>query len=815
MARLIAERKNLNGLFPNHKAKLMNKSFKIIGLFSCFFFFAFSAKAQLYKVEGVVQEIWGTPIPQAAVLVGSDQKGTSADEQGRFSLLLPAGTYPVVARSVGFLTNRFALEVKSDTTIIIELEEVATQLEQVIVSGDRSDGGVTQKPIGIAQLNPKILKRIPAAFGETDLLRGLQMLPGVSTVGEASNGINVRGGTTDQNLLLLDETPIFNPTHLFGLFSVFPSDAVATTELYKGNVPSRFGGRASSVLDVVLANPRLDSFRLEGGIGLVSSRLLLNIPIVQNKLGTKISARGCFTDFLLPVISKKNFENIKANFQEFTIKNVYRPNAKNSIFFTAYYSRDFFQTDLLGTIADINAAYTQNAYSTLNLNLRHFRSLNKNMSISTSASYVDYQPELRLPEKGTDNTVVLSSGIFYRSIRSNLDYYNDKHKAKIGFSSAWYKINPGELIPNESPSVNPLQTNIEYGLESAIFAEDNFQLAPLLAASLGLRYSYFIALGPGEVRQYEEGVPLSELTVTGIDSYDSWESIQTYGGLEPRIGLRYDLSDRSSLKVAYNLMRQYVQTVTNTTTPLPTSRWKTSDQYIKPQISNAYSLGWFHELRGNLYEISAEVYYRETKNVLDFKQGANLLLQQYPETELLTGTNYSYGLELMASKKRGDWTGWLTYAFSRSQNEVVGINDGDLFPSNYDRPHTMNFFLNFHHNDRHNFSFTFTYSTGRPFSNPNGTFNFQGVNYPFYPSRNNDRLPDYHRLDFSWNILTTMKEDSKWKSYWTFSVYNLYGRKNPYSIYFNNQDGVLKKYGLNIFASPIVSLSYNVRFRED
>lgn len=792
---------------------MKNSILKWILLSGCLLF-AFAAKAQVYKIEGIVQEIWGTPIPNAAIIIGTNQQGTSANEQGEFEISLPSGTYPVVVRSVGFLTNRFALEVSSDTSIVIELEEVATQLEQVIVSGNRG-GSSIQKPIGVAQLNAKVLKRIPAAFGETDLLRGLQMLPGVSTVGEASNGINVRGGTTDQNLLLLDETPIFNPTHLFGLFSVFPTDAVATTELYKGNVPSRFGGRASSVLDVILANPRLDSFRMEAGIGLVSSRLLMNIPIVKNKLGTKISARGSFTDFLLPIISEKNFKNIKANFQEFSMKNVYRPNAKNSFFLTAYYSNDFFQTDLLGTIADINAEFTQNAYSTLNLNLRHFRSINNNMSISTSASYVDYQPELRLPERGIDNTVVLSSGIFYRSIRSNLDFYNDIHKAKIGVSSSYYRVNPGELIPNASPSVNPLQTNVEYGLESAIFAEDNFQLSPKLAASIGLRYSFFMALGPGTVRQYEEGVPFTDLTVTGAESYDEWEPMQTYGGFEPRIGLRYDLSDRTSLKFAYNLMRQYVQTVTNTTTPLPTSRWKTSDQYIRPQISNSFSGGWFHELKDRIYEVSAELYYRETKNVLDFKQGANLLLQQFPETELLTGTNYSYGLEFMASKKRGDWTGWLTYAFSRSQNEVPGINDGDLFSSNYDRPHTMNFFMNFRHNDRHNLSFTFTYSTGRPFSNPNGTFNFQGANYPFYPARNNDRLPDYHRLDFSWNILTTMKEDSKWKTYWTFSVYNLYGRGNPYSIYFNNQDGVLKKYALKIFASPIVSLSYNVRFREE
>lgn len=771
--------------------------------------------AQSFLVKGEVQNSYGNPVVRPSVLIGKEQTAIPSDDNGQFETTLPKGRHSFAIRSLGYLTKRFTVNVKSDTTILVFLEEVATQLEQVVISSDRASDNII-KPIGIAQLNTKVLKRIPAAFGETDVLRGLQMLPGVSTVGEASNGINVRGGTTDQNLMLLDETPIFNPTHLFGLFSVFPSDAIAKTDLYKGNVPSRFGGRASSVLDVNLANPGLDDFRMEGGIGLVSSRILMDVPIIKNKLGIKVSGRACFTDFLLPLISKENFENIQANFQEITMKGMYRPNLKNSIFVTAYYSKDFFQTDLLGTIANINAEFTQNAYSTLNLNLRHFLSINDQLSLSTSGSYVDYQPELRLPEKGIDNTVVLKSGIFYRSIRSNLDYVDDTHQAKFGISSKWYKINPGELIPFESPSVNPVRTNVEHGLESAIFIEDNLKLSNNLAASIGLRYSFFSALGPSEVRLYQPDLSFSEGTVIGRDIYEKGNVIKSYGGFEPRIGLRFDISDQTSLKFAYNLMRQYVQTVTNTTTPLPTSRWKTADTYIQPQVSHAISGGWFHNMPNNIYEFSTEVYYRVTKNVLDYKQGANLLLQQFPETELLTGNNFSYGLELVASKKRGDWTGWLSYAFARSQNRVVDINDGNLFASNYDRPHTFNAFINFDHGKHHNFSFTFTYSTGRPFSSPNGTFNFQGVNYPFYPSRNNDRLPDYHRLDFSWNILTTLLTERKWQSYWTFSVYNLYGKDNPYSIYFNNnnENRILKKFGLNIFASPIVSLAYNVRFNE-
>jgi hypothetical protein len=784
----------------------------IIFFFLLFFSIILQAqKNNIYEIRGIVKDENDKPITGASISVGYEQTKYVCDANGVFILKYKEGTFPMAVSSVGFLAERFAVDLKSDTSLYITLKETVNQLEQVIISGDRGGENI-RKPVGIAQLNTKVLKKIPAAFGETDLLRGLQMLPGVSTVGEASNGINVRGGTTDQNLMLLDETPIFNPTHMFGLFSIFPPDGVSRADLYKGNVPSRFGGRASSVLDVTLENPSLDSFRMEAGVGLVSSRILMDLPVVQDKLGFLVTGRGAFTDFLLPVISKKDFENVKANFQEMSIKGVFRPNDKNSLFMTGYYSKDFFQTDLLGTIGNINARLTQNAYSTLNFNLRYFHTFNSKFSLTTSGSYVDYQPSLLLPEKGVDNTVELQSGIFFRQVRSSLDYQDKNHQAKLGISSAYYRINPGELVPNNSPSVNALKTNVEYGLESALFAEDNIKLAPKIAASVGLRYSYFMALGPNDVRQYRE-TTLSEATVSGIKSYEKGTIVKSYGGLEPRIGLRYDLDPKSSIKLSYNLMRQYIQTVTNTTTPLPTSRWKTSDTYIRPQVSHAASLGWFHNFKDNIFEMSVESYYRLTQNIIEYKQGANFLLKQNPETELLSGKNLSYGLETMVSKKKGDWTGWMSYTYSKSLNKVAGINDGELFPSNFDRPHTLNAFASLGYNKFHTFSFTFVFSTGRPYSSAEGRFSFQGTSYPYYPTRNNDRLPTYHRLDFSWNILSTLKENKKWKNYWTFSVYNLYGRKNPYSIYFNNQKSGLKSYGLKIFAAPIPSLAYNLRFR--
>ncbi|NJN32877.1 MAG: TonB-dependent receptor plug domain-containing protein [Saprospiraceae bacterium] len=325
----------------------------------------------LFTIRGSVQDESGKPMKGASVVINFDAFRFSTDNTGRFEVKLQPKIHAFTVKMVGYLTENFAFTLSSDTSLNIVLKEVVNQLDQVVVTSDRNNQNII-KPIGIAQLNTKILKKIPAALGETDLLRGLQMLPGVSTVGEASNGINVRGGTTDQNLLLLDETPIFNPTHMFGLFSIFPPDGVARADLYKGNVPSRFGGRAASVLDVTLENPALDSFRLETGLGLVSSRLLLDIPIKRDKLGFLITGRGAFTDFLLPIVSEKNFSDVKANFQEVSLKGLYRPNERHNFFLSGYYSNDFFQTTLLGTIGNINAAATQNQYSTLNFSVAPF-----------------------------------------------------------------------------------------------------------------------------------------------------------------------------------------------------------------------------------------------------------------------------------------------------------------------------------------------------------------------------------------------------------------------------------------------------------
>lgn len=774
------------------------------------------AQQSTIVLTGVVKDsVSQKPLAGASVTLNFGQLDTKTNENGMYSLVIPRNSEIVfVVKYVGYRTYRKTIELTQDTKIDITLNEVSNELEEVIVSSASSKNTVTRPILGVSSLNIKALRKIPTALGEVDILRGLQMLPGVSSVGEAANGVNIRGGTTDQNLMLLDGAPIFNPTHMFGLFSAFPSEAVSGFDLYKGNVPARFGGRAAAVLEVTLKQPSLTKFNMEGGVSFVSNRLKMDIPIVKDKLAIMIAGRGAFNDFLLPLVSQQ-FDNIRATFGDAASKLFWRINPKNTLTASAYYSKDFFQTELLGTIADINATSTQFDYQTVNFSGQWFRVMNENLNLQTSFATSDYVPVLILPELNTGNKVKISSGVDFRQIKSNLNYYKGKHKVEAGIDGTYYLINPGALDPGSSSSVSPVSLLNEKGLELGIFIEDEIDINSKLTISGGLRYSYFLNLGPADVRLYDSPIR-DELGLVDTLSYGNNEIVAQYGGFEPRFGLRYFLTPRTSIKFGYNLMRQYMQVVSNTTTPIPTARWKSSDRYIKPQVSSLLTAGYFQELADNIYEYSIEAYYRSTDNIIDYRPGADFLLQQFPEGELLQGFNKSYGLEFMVSKKKGEVTGWVNYTYSRSLNQVnegnsvlQQVNFGNFYAANYDRPHTLNSSIVINQGVHHDFSFNFTYSTGRPFTTPQGAIMFQDQVFPFYDVRNNSRLPDYHRLDFAWNIYNPRMKDRQFKGNWTFTIYNLYGRKNAYSIFLRTVGTRVEANRLTIFGAPLPSLSYN------
>lgn len=782
-----------------------------------------SGQTSLIPVSGTVRDsATGRPLAGAAIVIDYRKAltGTTTDVQGHYSIDLPAGGHILVARLLGYTPVRKVLQLSIDPVVMnIGMISVASQLEEVVVTTKGFDQTVRQPILGASRLNLITLRKLPAALGEVDLLRGLQMLPGVTSVGEASNGVNIRGGTTDQNLILLDETPIFNPTHMFGLFSVFPPDVLNTVDLYKGNVPARFGGRAASVLDVSLRNPSLDKFGFSGGVSVVSNKLTADIPIVKGKLGILFSGRGAFNDFLLPLVSSR-LDNIRAKFGDGVLKAFWRIDNQNTLTVTGYVSKDVFQTDLLANLPNVNGTATRYDHQTINLMARWFRTLSPRVNLQTTGIYVHYVPRILSPELNSANVVTLRSSVMQRQIKSSLNYQLDNQKIEVGVSGTHYRIEPGTLLPGRSESVNAITTPTENALELALYVDYERSLSDRLAVSAGLRYSQFLSLGPALVRHYAAGETRDDFSVVDSTRYRRGQLIQSYGGPEPRLGIRYTLGRNASLKFGYNLMRQYLQVVTNTTTPLPTSRWKTSDANIQPQVSQLVTAGYFLSFRDNIYELTAEGYWRTTQHIIDYRPGADFLLQPYPETQLLAGRSRAYGIETMISRKKGELTGWLNYTYARTFNQVnegptveQNINGGNWYRANYDRPHTVNANMTIDV-DRHNsFGFTFAYSTGRPYSAPTGYLTIDGAQYPYYGVRNNARLPVYHRLDFTWNIFNPSMRNRRWEGRWAFTVYNLYGRKNAYSVFFKAESGKTNAYRLAIFAAPLASLSYNFVFK--
>lgn len=772
---------------------------------------------QTFVLEGTVKDsLDGEPLIGATITIDYGDQTDYVDEKGKFTFVLPRNEVTMVIRFVGYVPYRRNVKLPA-RNLDIKLVRVENQLQEVIVNGLGSET-VKRPVLGVSTLSVKAIEKLPTALGEVDILKGLQMLPGISSVGEASNGVNVRGGTTDQNLFLLEDGPIFNPTHMFGLFSAFPSDAISSFDLYKGNVPARFGGRAAAVLDIKLANPDLSKFKMQGGISVVSNKLKVEVPIIKNKMGLMIAGRGAFNDFLFPIVSDQ-LRDLKAKFGDGAAKLFYQINNKHTLSLTSYYSYDFFQTEMLGTIGNINASASQYQYSTANFTGKWFWALSDKANIQTTLVNSYYQPNTLLPETNSDNTVRIEQSVDYKQAKTNLNIYRGKHNIEAGLDVVRYSINPGNINPGTSTSVLPIATPIENGVELGASIEDVIEFSDRLSMSLGMRYSRFLGIGPSEVRLYTENESREESTVTDILTYGKGEVSQSYGGFEPRAGLRYSLGKNSSLKMGYNMARQYLQIVSNTTTPIPTSRWKLSDPNIQPQVSQLYSIGYFKDTRGNVLELSTELYYRQTQNIIDYKPGADFLLNSTPETEILQGENKSYGIELMVSKKKGEFTGWLNYTYARSLNQVdegpaldQRINFGQWYAANYDRPHTVNASLVINQGEHHDFSFIFTYSTGRPFTSPQGYISYSNQILPFYFNRNDVRLPDYHRLDFAWNIYNPKLRNKKFKGNFAFSVYNLYGRKNAYSVFFRSEGNKLNPYKLTIFGSPIVSLAYKFTF---
>ncbi|MEY4273376.1 MAG: hypothetical protein RL638_324 [Bacteroidota bacterium] len=782
-------------------------------------FSTFSQEHQLPVLSGkVIDAQSGEVIVGATISVDFKKSGAVTDANGTYKLSLPYGEYVLKVSSVGYNPYRTKVYMQSNLEINVELNNVTKQLEEVIVSASADKKDIQTPSLGVTVLSLKGIKKLPTMMGEVDVIRSLQTLPGVSSVGEGANGLNIRGSNVDQNLIYIDDTPIFNPTHMFGLFSVFASDAIRDLELYKGGIPSRFGGRTASVMDIKMIEPSTEKFKMQGGIGLVSNRVMAEIPVIKEKLSVLVAARLSANDFLFKAVAPPNLKNIRANFTDIATKVYYRPNQKNTISFSAYVSNDFYRVDSLFSIENVVAKQTSFDYGHKNgsVHWNHYFSPKLSMLVAGALSY--YSTKTYAPD--SVNTINLNSSILYRNGTISFDYQPvEKHKFNFGATLTRYDINPGVLNDGISSRVATVKLATEQSIESAIYLDDEWKMNEKLTIQAGIRYANYWRIGAGTVNEYAPGLMPSLNSIVRKKEYVEGEVMASYGGFEPRLTLKYSLAENTTLKFGYNRQQQFFQLLSNNTTPLPTSRWKTADSFIKPQQSDFASLGFFKTFNENVFEISLESYYRNVRNTLDFVSGANLQLNPNIETQLITGKSKAYGFELMLQKKKGENSGWISYTYARAFNQMIGdfpeiqaINNGNWFATNYDKPHSFNAMWNIQPSTHHSFSFTFVYNTGRPFSSPSGSYEIAGKKYAVFAERNNDRVRDYHRLDFSWTVNNPSMKHKRWEGSWVFTVYNLYGRQNPYSVFFKSTKNGLKAYELSVFASPFISMTYNFKF---
>ncbi|WP_083919409.1 TonB-dependent receptor [Pontibacter roseus] len=751
----------------------------------------------------------GEPFVGATVLLEELKKGTVADEKGYYTLTAPAGEYTLRVRAVGMTEDKRRVRLQQSRTMDVELFEVSNQLREVAVSAKAPDHNVESLEMGVARLNIAEVRKMPAFLGEVDVIRSVLMLPGVTTVGEGASGFNVRGGSIDQNLVLQDQAPLFSSSHLFGFFSVFNPDMVRDVTLYRGGIPARYGGRISSVLDVELKEGNKKAPIVSGGIGLLSSRLMVEGPIVKDKASFVLGGRGAYPGLALRYMPDKSVRDSDGYFYDVNAKVSYVLSEKDQLTASGYLSRDGFRF----------GADTTYTWGTATGTVRWNHTFSNKLLSTVTAVAGDYDYGVSAETKPSDYT--LDSEIKYKMLQADFSYEPSvQHKINLGASSAWHNFNPGVLRPSsEQSSLLPISMARERSLETAVYLDHAYTFSPRVSVAYGLRYSSYFNLGPGEVYLYNPEVPRRESTIIDTLRYANGKVIQQYNYLEPRASLRVSLGQNSSLKLGYNRMVQYIHLISNTTAASPVDIWKTSNAYLKPQVGDQLALGFFKNMQDNTVELSAEAYYKKLHNLVEYKDGAQLLLNSTLDADLLPGDGKAYGLELMLRRSGKRLTGWASYTYSRSLRRVDGptaeekINNGDYFPANFDKPHDLTLVLNQQLSRLISLAANFTYSTGRPITYPESVAVIDGLLMVNYSDRNQHRIPDYHRLDLALTIDGTNKRNANWVSSWVFSVYNVYGRQNPYSVFFKASYGgtVPQAYRLSVVGSAVPAITYNFK----
>ncbi len=750
----------------------------------------------------------GSPVIGAAVYIENPMIGVATDQFGYFTVTLPKGRHELKIKSIGMKSTERQIMLYSDGKLNIELDEDVIPLKEVVVQSER-DVRVSSIQMGVEKLDIKTMKQMPLVLGETDIMKVVLTLPGVQTVGEGTVGLNVRGGATNQNLILFNDATIYNPSHLFGFFSTFNPDVLNNVELFKSGINAEYGGRLSSVLDVTSREGNLKKFAGSGGISPVTGRLSFEGPIIKEKSSFLIGGRSTYSDWILGRLNSDAFRKSEASFYDLNAHISHKINDKNNLYLSAYMSNDRFKLN----------SDTLYRYSDRNISLKWKHVINNKLYGVFTSGYSNYGYSVSSDINPVE-AFKMKFSIQQTNAKIDVSYFpNQKHTVNFGLGTIYYKLNPGNMQPVGPESlIVPTQLQDEQALESSIYVGDNFDLSQNISLYAGIRYSYYQFLGPRDVFTYAPNEPREEQSTQDTIRYGSGKTIATHQGLEPRLSIRYSLSRSASIKFSYNRMRQYIQMLSNTTAIAPTDIWKLSDSYIRPQFGDQYSIGFYKNLKGNLFEFSIEGYYKTMMNSVDFKNSAVLLLNEQVETDVINAEGKAYGIEVLLKKSAGKVNGWISYTYSRSllktnsPHSAETVNNGKYYPSSYDKPHAVNFIGNYKFSRRFNFSLNMTYSTGRPITLPLAKYDLGGNPRLYYSERNQFRIPDYFRIDASINLEGNHKIKKLAHSSWTLAIYNLTGRQNAYSIYFTSKDNKISGYKLSIFGRPIPTITYNFRF---
>ncbi|EKF56507.1 TonB-dependent receptor, plug [Galbibacter marinus] len=771
-------------------------------------------KSQGYFVySGRITDEFEEPLIGVSIHIKEANTGTTTDENGSFSLRLPSDTYTVNVTYIGYRKVERTLMLTQNINHHFQLEMDTQTLEEVVVTDQNRAVNIKKPQMSVNHLSMEQIKQIPVAMGESDPLKALMTLPGVTNAGEGSSGFNVRGGAADQNLILLDGAPIYSDSHLFGFFSVFNADAVNSLDLYKGGIPSKFGGRVSSVLDVQQQQGNYQDMEGTGGIGLISSRLSLKGPILKDKLSYMVAGRASYAHLFLKLADNDN----SAMFYDINARLNYRIDQNNSIHFSGYSGSDMF---------DLSDNFTS-TYGNMMGNLGWKHTFSNSLRSDLSVFYSDYRFELAI---NTENfqweSAIKSYGLKYDWVHR----LSERFQLNYGINSTYYDFNPGTLEPQtEDSQFNYRQLDKKYALESAAYLDVEHKLSEKLNLRYGLRYSLYYRFGEQEINTYAQNNPVVYNPIyniyekgepTGSISYGSGERLADFNNFEPRISLSYALNDEQSIKASYNRMAQYIHIVSNSQSPTPMDIWTPSGPFIKPQILDQYALGYFRNFNNKLYSLESEVFYKRVKNRIDYVDGADLLANNNIEQVILNGKARAYGLELLFRKNKGDFTGWAAYTLSRAEQKTVGrseeepgIANGNWYVSPFDKLHNLNIVGNYRLTDKWTFSGNFSLQSGQPVTYPNGYYEFGDIHIPNFSMRNENRLPIYHHLDLAATYTPKPNKTSGWRGYWVFSIYNIYSRKNAASIRFttNEDTGINEARRLSIFGI-VPSISYNFKF---